>query len=229
MCGRFTLRTPRETIADLFARLADSVPAPPDIEPRYNIAPTQPVLTVRQDWLGHGEWAQLRWGLVPHWAGDLRLGNRLINARVETVARTPAFREAFHERRCLVVADGFYEWPRIGDRKQPLYIVRRDQRPFCFAGVWERNTRIGAPVESCAIITTKADALMSQWHDRMPLILPVEHYGEWLDRQHADTRGLEKMLRSDWHYDFVAYPVSTAVNRATHDAPDCIEPLSITD
>ena len=196
MCGRFTLRTPKETLASMFDDLRL-----PDLKPRYNIAPTQDVACIRQTELGASEVVMLRWGLVPFWAKDVKIGARMINARAETAAVKPAFRAAFKHRRCLVLADGFYEWKKVGREKQPFYITRADDRPFCMAGMWESwqpkqldNDHESEKFETCTILTTAANAKMASLHDRMPVILPKEQHNGWLDREFTDRQGLEDLL-----------------------------------
>ncbi|MFO0898004.1 MAG: SOS response-associated peptidase [Pirellulales bacterium] len=162
MCGRFTLRqVPHEWVKQL---------ALPIFSPRYNIAPTQQVLAIRQR-EGIREAVELRWGLIPSWADDPKIGNRLINARAETVATKPAFRQAYKRRRCLILADGFYEWQKQGKTKQPYFIHRPDDQPFAFAGLWEWWKGNVLEIASCTIITTEANELMRPLHDRMPVIL----------------------------------------------------------
>src|SRR5438067_3297187 len=167
MCGRFTLTAPREALTSLFP-LFDI----PDVTPSYNVAPTQAVLAVRVP-AGRDkpELAALKWGLVPGWADDPAIGNRLINARAETVAEKPAFRAAFRQRRCLVLADGFFEWQKVNGRKQPYYFGLRRGEPFAFAGLWERWDKGEIPLETCTLLTTEANTLLRPLHDRMPVIL----------------------------------------------------------
>ena len=184
MCGRYTLKAPREAIAEAFD-LADV----PQLLPRYNIAPTQAVPVVRLDRAsGEREIALLQWGLIPSWADDPAIGNRLINARAETVAEKPAFRTAFKKRRCLVVADGFYEWKRENG-KTPYYFRLKDSSPFAFAGLWERWEKGEEPVESCTLLTCEANGVVAPVHGRMPVILKPEDYARWLDPRAAADRG----------------------------------------
>ncbi len=180
MCGRYSITTPVEALARLF-RFSGPLP---NLRPRYNVAPTQQVPIVRraQD-DGEREVAQVRWGLIPFWAKDEKIGYKLINARAEGIDAKPSFREAFKRgRRCLIPADGFYEWWKGTKPKQPWRITLEDGGPFAFAGLWERWEKApdGVPVESCTIITTAANALVAKLHDRMPVILPVDAYGPWL-------------------------------------------------
>ena len=223
MCGRFTLRAPVSVVAEQFA-----VFEVPPFEPRFNIAPTQPVPVIRL--APHGnpperEFVLLRWGLVPAWAKDPAVGNRMINARSETVATKPAFRAAFRRRRCLVAADGFYEWQRTGKRKQPYFISLRDDRPFAMAGLWESWEGPGhAAIESCTILTTEPNDLMRPIHDRMPVILPPDTYRQWLDPAVQDPQHIEPLMGPYSADAMVALKVSTYVNRPGNDGPQCIEP-----
>jgi putative SOS response-associated peptidase YedK len=221
MCGRFTLRTPARDLAEIF-RLADI----PDLRPRYNIAPTQSVAAVRSSPKdGHRELVQLHWGLIPFWADDPKVGYSTINARAETVATKPTFRQAFAKRRCLIVADGFYEWQKTDGRKQPFYIHMQDDRPFAFAGLWERWKREDKEIESCSIIVTEANDVLKPIHDRMPVILPPEDYDRWLDPKVEDKKKLQAMLRPFSASRMEAYPVSTVVNNPRNDVEECVERL----
>jgi len=223
MCGRFTLRASASVIAEQF----DLFDVPP-LEPSYNIAPTQPVAAVRrspeapQD---GRELVQLRWGLIPNWAKDPGIGNRLINARCETAAEKPAFRAALRRRRCLVVADGFYEWKRNG-RKQPYFIRMKDDRPFAFAGLWEYwEGEDGSYIESCVLLTTRPNGLMAPIHNRMPVILARETYDQWLDPDQQDPQALAPLWEPYPSEQMLAYPVSTVVNNPANNDPSCIERL----
>src|SRR5512139_2812246 len=214
MCGRFTLFTPASRLAEVF--LPGEVLA---ATPRYNIAPGQPILAVRAS-AAHDrrEFAMPRWGLVPAWARDAAIGSRLINARAETVSEKPAFRRAIRERRCLVPADGFYEWKREGAVKRPFYIRMRDGVPFAFAGIWERWEGIpGESAETCAILTTAPNDLLAPIHDRMPLILPPEEYGRWLDPSVRSPESLAPLLRPLPSAALEAYPVGRTVNNPLAD------------
>jgi len=222
MCGRFTMATPGQTIAELF-RLDET----PELSPRFNIAPTQAVAAVRARRDGGRELVALTWGLVPSWAKDRAMGARMINARAETVAEKPAFRAALRVRRCLVLADGFYEWQKLGTRKQPHHIRLRDGRPFAFAGLWERWAPPGAePVESCTIITTTPSALVAPIHDRMPVILAADAIGTWLDPSAREPAAIVSLLRPYPADEMVAYPVSLRVNNPGADDPSCVAPLT---
>ena len=226
MCGRFTLRTPVKDVVAAFDVLATDFADVLPLFAHYNIAPTQQVVAVRTDpSVGGRQLVPLRWGLVPSWADDPAIGNRMINARAETVASKPSFRAAFKSRRCLVVADGFYEWQKRGASKQPYYIQLRDGRPFGLAGLWERWRHDDQAIESCTIITTEANELMRPLHDRMPVILPREEYASWLDPRPDRGDVLRKLLRPYPPEDMTAYPVSTIVNNPRNDVPQCVESL----
>lgn len=224
MCGRFTLRAPASVIAEQFS-LFDL----PSLSPRYNIAPTQTVAVVRQVGESGGagrELVNLRWGLIPHWAKDPAIGNRMINARSESVAEKPAYRTALRRRRCLVAADGFYEWQPGGRRKQPYFIHMKDDRPFGFAGLWETwEGPENSYIESCTIITTDANALMAPIHDRMPVIVDPKDYGLWLDTSVQDPAPLLPLLRPFQGDLLVAEPIGTRVNSPANDDAACIAPL----
>jgi putative SOS response-associated peptidase YedK len=219
MCGRYTLRTPARDLKEHFG--IDDLSE--ELAPRYNIAPSQPV------WMIVGEsprrLREARWGLVPHWARDASIGARLINARAETLGEKPAFRDAFRERRCLIPADGFYEWRREGKRKIPVHIRRRDGAPFAFAGLWARwRDPAGQPLESCTIVTTRPNDLVAPIHDRMPVILPPADYGVWLAAREADASAATELLRPYPSPDLEAVDVSRAVNDTKNDGPECLEP-----
>jgi putative SOS response-associated peptidase YedK len=218
MCGRFTLRTPA-TQQLLFDLGVDDVPD--DLRPRYNIAPTQSIAVVRQ--LEDGpQFDLLRWGLIPSWAKDPGIGT---HARADTVAKKPSFRAAFRRRRCLVLADGYYEWRKDGAKKQPYYIRMRDEGPFAFAGLWEwwSPGDDAADLETCTIITTDANDFTRPIHDRMPVILPRDACGLWIDPAVDDRDQLLPLLRPYESDELIANPVSTHVNNARHDDPKCIE------
>ncbi len=220
MCGRFTLRTPANLLVERF--MLDSTP---DLAPRYNIAPTQDVAVVRATPEAGRQLALLRWGLIPSWAKDPKIGNRMINARGESVAEKPSFRSAFKRRRCLVLADGYYEWRKIGKAKQPYWIRMQDERPFGLAGLWETWRGGDDIVESCTIITTSANELTKQIHDRMPVILDDGDYELWLDPSVQDRQLVEPLLRPYDDGEMTFDPVSTVVNSPKNDRAECIEPV----
>ena len=221
MCGRFALIVDASVLADVF-----DVDPPQELQPRFNIAPTQTIPIVRSGKERPRELALVRWGLVPSWAKDEKIGARMINARGETVAEKPSFRSAVKTRRCLIPADGFYEWVRTGEGKQPHFVHFGDARPFAFAGLWERwHKEPGEPLETCTIITTTPNELLTDLHHRMPVILPPDRYGEWLDPRPLVPERLQNLLVPHSAEGMEAYPVSTYVNRPANDCPECIARL----
>ena len=218
MCGRFSL------ISDLSAlQLRFDFENPvTDYAPRFNIAPTQNVLTVRWE-DGHNVAEHMRWGLIPSWAKDMSIGNRAINARAETLAERPMFRTPLRRRRCLILADGFYEWLRQGKARQPMRILLTTEEPFAFAGLWESWTNPeGETIHSCTIITTTPNDVMRPIHDRMPVILLPEHEDAWLDHSMQDASVLSELLIPYPPDTMEAYPVATLVNSPANDTPDVI-------
>ena len=213
MCGRFTLRTRAADLVKFFD-LEGSIA---DLSSRWNVAPTQQVLAIRS---GHDsrEPSWLRWGLVPAWAKDMKMGSSLINARADTVAEKPSFRSAFKRRRCLVVADGFYEWQAQGKAKVPFMVTMRDGSPFAFAGLWEQwNGPSGGPIESCSTITTDPNELMATIHDRMPVILQPDDYDSWLDPANQDIEELMSFLVPYPSDEMKVEEVSTVINNARNE------------
>jgi len=224
MCGRFAQAASPEAIAELFDLPLSAVPP---YTPRYNLAPTQPALVLRRHPMTHQkELTFLTWGLIPSWAKDPSIGQKLINARAESLTEKPAFRAAFRRRRCIVPADGFYEWKKTGDGKQPYFIARKDGKPMALAGLWERwESPDGSVIESFALITTAPNALVRKIHNRMPAILPEDAFDLWLD-PFADLSVLKELLMTPYPADRLkAWPVSTLVNNPAHDDPSLIEPL----
>lgn len=230
MCGRYTQTASPELIAKQF-----NIDEPlPNFKANYNIAPTQNVVAIRlKAESAKRECVLLKWGLIPVWAKEAKFGNQCINAKCETVAEKPAYRSAFKKRRCLVVADGFYEWQRVGARKQPMWIGRKDKQPFAFAGLWEwwqpsagESGTPTPPIESCTIITTEPNELMSAIHNRMPVILPPASYDQWLDPA-SQTEPLKSLLRSCPSEELHAYPVSHLVNSPRNNAPQLLEPIAV--
>jgi putative SOS response-associated peptidase YedK len=218
MCGRFAFYSPSEATAALFG-----VSGAPPVEARYNIAPTQYVAAIRKGEDGARELTMLRWGLVPSWARDPSIGNRMINARAETVAEKPAFRAAFRHRRCLVLADGFYEWRREGSVKTPYYISAADGQPFAIAALWENwNSKDSdESIQSTTLITTAADAFMAALHHRMPVVLDPATAATWLDG------GTEALAYALGHGpELRAWPVDRRVNNARNEGEDLIEAAS---
>ena len=222
MCGRFSLSKSDQDIADLF-RVRDM----PALLARYNIAPSQPVAAVlvpQPD--SDRQLRHLTWGLVPPWADDPAIGGRMINARSETAATKPTFRAAFKRRRCLIPADGFYEWRKTGGRKQPHFIAMEDRSLFAFAGLWEHwESPDGSEIDSCAILTTEPNALCATIHNRMPVILPSDAYDSWLDPTNQNAAALSAMLGPFPAERMTAYAVSPHVNSPRNDDPRCIEPV----
>lgn len=226
MCGRYTIRG-IQPVVDLFG-----VALPREFTPRFNVAPTQDVPVVRAGvpagpdvTAAAGRRADLlHWGLVPHWAADPSVGNRMINARAETAAERPAFRDAMKRRRCLVPADGFYEWQKTPDskRKQPFLIRMKGDRPFAFAGLWESWGRAGERLESITILTTSPNELVAPIHDRMPVIVAPEDFDRWLDPA-VSTDGVADLLRPFPAEEMQANPVGTRVNNPANDDPACAE------
>ncbi len=222
MCGRFTLRTPPSAVQTLF-----STSAPPAVTPRYNIAPTQRAAVVRREG-GDRHVALARWGLTPSWAKDLKSAARMINARSETVATKPAFRAAFKKRRCLVPADGYFEWKKVGKEKTPIYFTRDDDSLMALAGLWETwqdpEDPDAAAVESFTILTTAANKIAENIHDRMPVIIDTDDFDLWLDPAAASEDDLQQLFQP---YDAGAMKkttVSSHVNKVANDDPQCIEP-----
>jgi putative SOS response-associated peptidase YedK len=192
------------------------------MEPRYNIAPSQPVAAIRQSPQGR-ELVMLRWGLVPFWVKELKTGYSMINARAETVAEKPSFRTAFQRRRCLIPADGFFEWKPQAQGKQPYYIHRLDGEPLALAGLWDRWESPDQVIESCTILVTEANDLMRPIHDRMPVILDREHYRPWLDVSRFDRGQLQALLRPYGGNDLECYPVDKHINNARNDDVRCLK------
>ena len=232
MCGRYRLSRPKELVEFFDAILegdegdGEGVALKNAFRERYNIAPTQPVAAVRASANGEGAarrvLTSLRWGLVPSWAKELAIGNRLINGRSETVLEKPAFRDSFRQRRCLIPADGFYEWKRSGKSKRPFNFGMKDGDLFAFAGIWDRwRSPEGQIVKSCAILTTTPNELVADIHDRMPVILPKASYEMWLTTppEHAD--GLAELLTPFDAALMRRYEVSSLVNRPDNDSPEC--------
>ena len=218
MCGRFTLTADMNDLQSAFPW----VEIPPEMQPRFNIAPSQPVGVIPND--GKNKFDYFVWGLIPSWAKDPAIGNRMINARAETLDQKPSFRSAFQRRRCLILADGFYEW-RKDNGKTPYYIHLESKKPFAFAGLWDTwHSKDGSEIRSCTIITTSPNELMATIHNRMPVILPVEAYPIWIDPQNQNTEQLTEMLGPYPAMQMVAYPVSKTVNNPKIDLPACILP-----
>jgi putative SOS response-associated peptidase YedK len=216
MCGRFAFYSPREAVLAVFG-----VALPFDLAPRYNVAPGQLVAAIRAGESGGPEGVQLRWGLVPFWAKDASTGHRMINARAETLAAKPAFRNAWKKRRCLVLANGFYEWRGQGTGKTPFFVSRPDEQPIAFAGLWERWDKGDEPLETCTIITTAANRVLREIHDRMPVILPPDALHAWVDPG-QDLSVLSAFLQPAPDDLLETREVSRAVNSPAHEGPELI-------
>jgi putative SOS response-associated peptidase YedK len=217
MCGRYTL-TQTGQLPAVFEISEIRIP------PRFNIAPTQEVPVVRLSDEKGRYLDSLKWGLVPRWSKDPSLGARMINARSETVEKKPSFREAFRQRRCLVPADGFYEWKKSPGSKQPYFIGMSDRSVFAFAGLWEYFSKDGRELETFTILTCKPNNLLSEIHDRMPVILPRESFSSWLDPR-RDSSSLKSLLAPYSAEEMTAYRVSRLVNNPRNDVPECVEPV----
>jgi putative SOS response-associated peptidase YedK len=218
MCGRFVRAKASETYGDLFG-----VRDMPDFTASFNVAPTQAVLAGRM--VGDAKvGVALRWGLIPSWAKDKKAN--LINARADTVFEKPAFRASAKRRRCLVFADGYYEWKATGAKlKQPYYFRMADDQPFAFAGIWDTWRGEGEPIESCSIITTDANELSAEIHNRMPVILRGDEADAWIDPDVEDPAALAELLRPFDAEQMRCYPVGSAVGNVKNNSPECIEPL----
>ncbi len=223
MCGRFAFYSPHESVVRLFP-----VDEAPPVLPRYNLAPTQFVATVLKRKDAAPALTMLRWGLIPFWAKDKAIGNRMINARAETVHGKPAFRAAFKKRRCLVLADGFYEWVKDADGKTPHYIYLRSREPFAMAGLWEswHDEAADKPLETCTIITTDPNDMMGALHNRMPVILARADHDAWIDPDNDDVEALRSLLVPFTAEDMAHHPVAKTVNNPRNDDETLIDAAS---
>jgi len=221
MCGRYRLSRRKQLIEEYFETENEV-----DWEPRYNIAPSQPVGIIRQDpSTPVRRFSLARWGLIPSWAIDASIGSKTINARAETVAIKPAFRDAFVSRRCLLPADGFFEWRRSRKEKQPFHFGMQDDSMFAFAGLWDRwRDPTGSAIESCTILTTIPNSLLADIHDRMPVILRQENYDLWLDPGFKEVKSLAELLAPFDAAKMRSFPVSSRINAVANDDPDCVAP-----
>jgi len=224
MCGRFVQNSPLQIIQQIFN--TDKVLF--EVIPNYNVAPTQKILAIiNQD--NENKLEKLHWGLVPFWANDISMGSRMINARAETVSQKPGFRNAFRKRRCVIPADGFYEWKGEKGHKQPYYITVPSGKPFAFAGLWEtwvdKENDEESVYKSCTIITTTASEPLSSIHHRMPAILDPEFHEKWLNEKIQNPKNLEIILRDGLIYDMIYYSVSKSVNSVKNNDPNCIKPI----
>lgn len=225
MCGRFTLKTNPDSWAQLLLPLVVPQLPPGEWKPRYNIAPTQDILAISGGQEQH-MFSHFRWGLVPFWAGELSIGNRMINARRETLSEKKSFAKLLEDRRCLIVADGYYEWQkRSTGSKRPCWISPASGGVTLLAGLWDSNSKAtGAVVRSCTLITTAANDALSEIHDRMPVVISPERAGEWLDKDVSSVQasGLLGPAANDY---FCVREVATLVNSPKNDSPACIEPV----
>jgi putative SOS response-associated peptidase YedK len=223
MCGRYRLSRRKQLVEEYFG----TDPGDDEWSPRYNIAPSQPVVTIRQDARKPVRTlSTMRWGLVPSWAKDPSIGYKTINARAEIVSTTTSFREPFKSQRCLVPADGFYEWKRDGKIKQPYCFELNEGELFAFAGLWDGwKSPLGELIESCTILTTTPNSLLADVHDRMPVILSPDNYDLWLDPDFRNTASVGEMLRPFEPKLMRRYPVSTRVNQVQNDDADCANPV----
>ena len=220
MCGRFSLATEQSIIEEQFDVLIRE-----ELSYRYNIAPSQNVFVIGsngKDRIGRF----MRWGLVPPWSKDMKIGNKMINARSESIDEKVSFKKAFIQKRCLVISDGFYEWKRNGKEKQPYRFVMKDKRPFAFAGLWECWNKGKEPLFTCTILTTEANQVTKEVHDRMPVILPRESYHKWIDPNFHQTDQLKSLLIPSADVLMEAYQVSNLVNSPNHDIVECLKPIN---
>ena len=227
MCGRFVRAMPAEEIASFF----DALPPAEPLAESYNVAPTTDVYAVTASDAGERAVEVFRWGLVPHWAKGLKVGAKMINARAETLATKPAFKSVFRKHRALIPMDGYYEWQRTAEGKQPMFIHHRSEPLLAAAGLWsawhDPDTPADAPLlYSCSIVTTAADGELAAIHDRMPVFLPAAAWEAWLDPDHHDLGALESLLGQALRRELVFHPVSSAVNSVRNRGPELITPLA---
>lgn len=220
MCGRFLISATPDSVAACFG-----LAVVPELHPRWNVAPTQSAPVVRLDASGARRLDPLRWGLVPHWAKDVSIGSRMINARSETAHEKPSFRSLLPRQRCLVVTDGFYEWKKEGDIKQPWCIRAADDGVFAFGGLWSTWQGEEGPLETFTILTTRPNRVLAPIHDRMPVIIQPESFETWLDPANGNIEVLQQLMEPVADDLLHAWPVSRLVNRPANDDPSCIEPV----
>lgn len=224
MCGRFSSYISVDEASKLFEIEQQDF----RVSPSYNVAPTDPVLACRHPHHGSKELAILRWGLIPSWSKDPNSGYRMINARAETIAEKPAFRSAFRKRRCIIPVNGFYEWKKSEQGKQPFYFHMENQQVFCLAGLWEHwHGGSGHSIESFTIIVTQANSFISRYHDRMPVILDRASWNQWLDPDNENTDSLKSLLIPCESGSMAVYPVSRQVNNPRNDGSELIQPIDL--
>ncbi len=219
MCGRISTGDLSEETLKTHFNLDTILP----FQKSYNIAPSLQIPAIRK----HSKirsMANLRWGLIPHWSRDKEIAQHTFNARIETLTQKPSFRDSIKSKRCIIPASGFYEWQKLGDKKQPYYIYRADGRPIAFAGLWDSwiDSESGESIESCSIVTMPATSLVAEIHERMPAILEPEHFDVWLDPEFKEPHVLQDILKAEEH-DLVMYPVSSYVSNSRNDGEKCIE------
>lgn len=219
MCGRFDLHLPRELLEEIFG-----ISISYEIRRRYNIAPTQEIAAVRTNLDRERQLDFLKWGLIPSWAKDPSIGSRMINARSETVHEKPSFRTALKHRRCVIPANGFYEWEAVEGKKKPFYLKMKDDKPMLFAGLWDHwKPGDGEEILSCAILTTNSNDLITPLHDRMPVLLGISDIDFWLDPALDQPEHLTHLFQPFPSEEMEMYPVSDMVNSPKNDDPSCIE------
>jgi putative SOS response-associated peptidase YedK len=234
MCGRFNVLTSAQGFVDLLQVMV-RIDAELDSHPNYNVAPTHQIVALRQESAqDEPRMVMLRWGLIPHWAKDMSIGNRMINARSESAAIKPAFRHAYKFSRCLIAADGWYEWRKISTVKQPYNIRRKDREPMFFAGLWARWRAVNSEgestnVESCTVLTAEAVDTLQHIHPRMPVVLQPGLYEQWIDSSLTEPDAVDEIVRRRPTDIFEAYPVSTYVNKPSQNSSQCVEEISISD
>ncbi len=221
MCGRFVLTANPEVVQQAF----NLTTPPAQMQPRYNIAPTQPVMVITNE--NAKEATYHRWGLIPLWAKDMSLASKMINARSESAAEKPAFRAAFRRRRCIIPTDGFYEWQEHGKEKTPMFVHRPNNELYGMAGLWEIwHDPDGGELRTCTVLTTEANAFMQQYHHRMPVIIHPEDYALWLSPDEEPLPVLQGLMKSYDENGLQAYSVSKAVNKVSNDSPDLMQPFT---
>ncbi|MED4256636.1 SOS response-associated peptidase [Priestia megaterium] len=222
MCGRFSLATDIYVLQEQFNfEFNDKV----TINPRFNVAPSQQILTIGSNG-GKRIGSTMKWGLVPSWSNDSKIGYKMINARAEGIDQKPSFKTPFKSKRCLIVSDGFYEWKKEGKNKQPFRFVMEDGRPFAFAGLWDEWDKNGEPLYSCTIITTTPNEITQEVHNRMPVILEEDSYDLWMDPKMNNTEYLKSLLIPFPAKKMKSYPISTIVNSPKNDVAECLAPIN---